>query len=63
MYDNKGSYSSRRIEFFIKDDTENFQQEVDGYTPILSMNPRKEDKLNKGEDWITTYTLVKNEIW
>ena len=50
MYDNKGSYSSRRIEFFIKDDTENFQQEVDGYTPILSMNPRKEDKLNKGED-------------
>ena len=50
MYNNKGSYSSRRIEFFIKDDAENFQQEVDGYTPMLSMNPRKEDKLNKGED-------------
>ena len=48
MYDNKGSYSSRRIEFFIKDDTENFQQEVDGYTPMLSMNPPEEDKLNKG---------------
>ena len=47
MYDNKGNYSSRRIECFIKDDTENFQQEVDGYTPMLSMNPPKEDKLNK----------------
>ena len=46
--DNKGNYSSRRIEFFIKDDTENFQQEVDGYTPMLSMNPPEEDKLNKG---------------
>ena len=63
MYDNKASYSSRPIEFFIKDDTENFQQEIDGYTPMLSMNPPEEDKLNKGEDWITTYTLVKNEIW
>lgn len=48
MYDNKGSYSSRRIEFFIKDDIENFHQEVDGFTPMLSMNPPKEDKLNKG---------------
>ena len=48
MNDNKGNYSSRRIEFFIKDDTENFQREVDGYTPMLSMNPPEEDKLNKG---------------
>ena len=46
--DNKGNYSSRRIECFIKDDTENFHQELDGYTPMLSMNPPKEDKLNKG---------------